>query len=267
MEKGLIDLKEQPRETLLMLFAEAQRMIPISDLASLRQEVGKRDYLAAKGYISDDVKLREALASLRWQNPICDGCYTKEKKLLLCPACKLTFYCSLECQAKHSEVHADRCCKLDGPLDDGPQRLVLLPIKEKSKEEPLPETIDGCWKLLINLSASFQKNRTNDIAQYIVQTASQIFVKMSKEHGVKLSDIERGLRERNLLIWLFAANPVPQYECRQLKNHEKKAPYAMSVSVGSRQFFEDHDLKFLSRTYEENFDILDECGIYMIIPS
>lgn len=111
------------------------------------------------------------------------------------------------------------------------------------------------WNDLIAFSSCFKENP--GMAPTIVAAASQVIVNMIKDHRMKFSDIERGLRKRNLFIWIFAGNLTPLYECRKINNINECAPYAMSVSVGSRDFFEKHDLKHLSRTYEENFDLLD----------
>lgn len=108
-------------------FAEACKNIPNADVEYLKNVISVNNQTTQY----DDIALKNMLASVRWNNPICDYCLDKSnlEKLFLCKKCKLTWYCSEYCQRSHSEKHSKRCCNLDGPLDDGPMQIAILKTK------------------------------------------------------------------------------------------------------------------------------------------
>lgn len=81
-----------------------------------------------------DFQLKMMIAQNRYMNKICDYCWNKKNpsKLLVCSGCYLTFYCNIECQRKHWNKHKLRCRKTDGPLDDGPQKIIIFEKKNKN---------------------------------------------------------------------------------------------------------------------------------------
>ena len=89
----------------------------------------------------DAKKACEMAAFLRWASRICDQCCDKSRpeKLLRCGKCNLAFYCSRECQRAAWTKHQLRCGKTDTKfLDDGPQKLVFLQVKEEEKQPQPP---------------------------------------------------------------------------------------------------------------------------------
>ena len=67
----------------------------------------------------------------RLSKRICDNCGNKSNimKLKLCNKCCISWYCSKECQMKHSAIHKLRCCNRSGPLDLGYQKILLISNK------------------------------------------------------------------------------------------------------------------------------------------
>ena len=65
-------------------------------------------------------------------NRICEQCGDKSDivRLSLCGSCALAWYCSKECQEKHCPTHKLRCCKPDGPLNNGYQAIAILKKKD-----------------------------------------------------------------------------------------------------------------------------------------
>lgn len=140
--EGLIDIQSLSRSQHLAVFGEAITHVPDSDVACFRNFVNN---LPEEGNVDPDLPpaldvkmmsdtdVRGMMATLRYQNAICDGCWKKGAgvKLLLCSKCKLTFYCGTKCRDEHAKTHAKRCCKPDGPLDEGPQKIAFVPIKKK----------------------------------------------------------------------------------------------------------------------------------------
>ena len=241
------------------LFLEAAANIPDTDAALVQTK--------APDMTKEQAKM--ALACNRWCNPICEGCFTKKENvpLFLCRACKLAFYCSAKCQESHSVAHSKRCCKLDGPLDQGPQAIVFLKVNDKKQderkddEEEVPRSSSYCWDVLEQVSQRFET--TKRAGPKLVQIASQCVMALVMQHGQLLQDIERELRKRNFFVWLFASSPK-EFQYRRMQAPNEFAKYAMFISIGSREFFEEHDLKREGRTYEENFDILNECGVCVV---
>lgn len=94
--------------------------LPDADVEMIRKVAGQED--------ADEMFYRYQLVQMRWQNPICAYCGNKQepKKLKRCTQCYLEFYCNRECQAKHWKTHKARCGKVNGPLDEGYQRIVAL---------------------------------------------------------------------------------------------------------------------------------------------
>lgn len=117
------------QDNIRSLLAEANQHVPQADVDLFRHAAGTPDAFDKVKNMTED-EVRTVLVSLRYSNSICDKCWKKgpNVKLLVCAACKLVFYCSEACRAGHTEKHAQRCCKPDGPLDDGPQQLTLVPI-------------------------------------------------------------------------------------------------------------------------------------------
>ena len=127
MQEGLCELSQQ---NFAGVFAEAKAKLPKADVAMFK---GVTTKIGTDGdVVMTDDQIRGTLVSLRYHNPICDACCKKGEGVVLklCSACKLTFYCSQKCQNAHSEKHAERCWKTNGPLDEGPQKLVFLPINK-----------------------------------------------------------------------------------------------------------------------------------------
>lgn len=73
------------------------------------------------------------------EQTICIWCGFHDKKLGFCNKCYLVQYCSADCKEKDFKKHSKRCCQLDGPLDDGPQRLVMFKLPD-SKEKQTKKT-------------------------------------------------------------------------------------------------------------------------------
>ena len=70
--------------------------------------------------------LASTICFLRLSEKTC-ACCGKVVNLKLCLHCKLTFYCSLECQRIHWSVHRKWCCRRFRDVrDDGPAGIVLF---------------------------------------------------------------------------------------------------------------------------------------------
>lgn len=75
--------------------------------------------------------LRENLVINLLSNRICENCGNKDniKKLLICVKCSLAWYCSISCQTEHYSTHILRCNNINGPLNEGYQKILVLPVK------------------------------------------------------------------------------------------------------------------------------------------
>ena len=74
-------------------------------------------------------QIRIQLIVNRYTNPICDSCWKKPSskvKLYRCPECQIAMYCGDACLKAARPAHIRRCCRKDGPLDDGPQKIVFI---------------------------------------------------------------------------------------------------------------------------------------------
>lgn len=73
----------------------------------------------------------------RLVNPICECCGNKEDitKLMICNRCCLSWYCNKACATSHHETHKLRCCKSDGPLDEGFQKIVMFKTRPLERTE------------------------------------------------------------------------------------------------------------------------------------
>ena len=105
-----------------LLFEKAYKNIPNSDvdyLLNVTKEPSTQQ---------ERTKLSQMLAFNRLANRICENCGDKKDitKLSICNDCGLAWYCSKECQTNHWDIHKLRCCKPDGPLDEGYQAIALL---------------------------------------------------------------------------------------------------------------------------------------------
>ena len=109
------------------LFQLAIRNLPKVDYQALQAAVRKQGEEVPEEFI------KRALTLNRWVNPICNQCFDKSTpaNLFPCSECGLTFYCSSKCQTENRSKHSRRCCKLDGPLDDGPITIIFSITKIK----------------------------------------------------------------------------------------------------------------------------------------
>lgn len=102
------------------------------------------------------IQMRQALTYNRLANRICNLCCDKSdtKRLKVCSACHMTFYCSTECQAadwngdfasssttKNAAfagparlAHSKWCCKKDAPPDTGPMRTAIVQLDSKKEQ-------------------------------------------------------------------------------------------------------------------------------------
>lgn len=104
---------------IFVMFLKARSNLPKADVELIKSQ---------PGCVMTDDQISFNLTINCWRNYICDGCLAKspETKLYLCKSCYITQYCSPQCQAKCREKHEKRCCKPDGPLDDGPQKIIFF---------------------------------------------------------------------------------------------------------------------------------------------
>lgn len=76
---------------------------------------------------------------------ICEECGNKSRPqdLYLCNACKLAWYCNEQCRVMHHDIHIKRCCKADGPLNMGYQRMEFntVVISRKSGKMRTPRRV------------------------------------------------------------------------------------------------------------------------------
>lgn len=117
------------------LFQTALATIPECDF-KFHEQIQKAK-LAPKDHKSR-VQFAFLSAYTRWANPICEQCLDKSQpwRLFACQRCGLGFYCSRKCQQEHSAKHAARCCRPDGPLDDGPFEILFFDIKTGERWSP-----------------------------------------------------------------------------------------------------------------------------------
>lgn len=95
------------------LFMEALKNVPDADVNLLNQ----------KGCNLSQEELRFIIAMRKWKNKVCNLC-GNPTPLKLCSQCRLAFYCDDKCQSWDWRKHKLRCCKKDGPLDDGHNAII-----------------------------------------------------------------------------------------------------------------------------------------------
>lgn len=121
------------------------------------------------------------------------------------------------------------------------------------------------WESLQKLSdLYYNPNLKNFNSTQILFDISKIITDLILQHDMEFSEIELELRSRNFNIWIFADLPSKQYKCRNVKNLDQLMKYSMSVCFGNKSYFENNDLKKLGLTYEENFALLNQCGVLCI---
>jgi hypothetical protein len=122
-QAGLHELWQHP------LFQRALTQVPWADVELM--ETFQQQNVPPHEHKQRDWILQNIVA-MRWLNPICEQCLDKSNPsaLFACAQCGLAFYCSHACQRAHSNKHAQRCCKLDGPAEDGPQAMAFAKIKK-----------------------------------------------------------------------------------------------------------------------------------------
>mgnify|MGYP001159973967 CR=1 FL=1 len=103
---------------------KAIRNLPDADTEKLYNVIKDSDPRSKEAIIND---VRPKLVFNLLANRICESCgyKTDVRKLSLCKDCGLAWYCNKSCQKKHWNTHKKRCCKKDGPLDEGYQRIAL----------------------------------------------------------------------------------------------------------------------------------------------
>ena|SRR5438105_19214 len=128
---------EDPKSTIQARFEnkeEAARRLWLSDSREFRiamESLPLADlrFIQAQSSLPETT-IRAALVWNRWDNPICENCLDKHERTLKilrkCTRCYLSAYCSKRCQKQNWSKHKLRCGKINGPLDEGPQKIVLL---------------------------------------------------------------------------------------------------------------------------------------------
>jgi len=109
------------------LFMRGVSNMPVKDITLITDRMTDGDGPANERVM----KAAQMLTFNRLANRICEECSYKNTltNLSICSGCALAWYCSKECQARHWNTHKLRCCKRDGPLDDGYQAIVLAKVK------------------------------------------------------------------------------------------------------------------------------------------
>lgn len=104
------------------LLAVAANNVPDADVKLVEKVTGKKQ---------DPKEMRCHLALNNLCNAICNKCLDKRDllKLGLCDHCCLTWYCSERCRVADWETHRLRCGRRDGPLDQGPMKLIFAEIE------------------------------------------------------------------------------------------------------------------------------------------
>ena len=97
-------------------FTESVKNVPRVDISALKEE----------GCALPDVTIAKIIATHKWTEKMCNHCGRRGEKLFKCAYCKLELYCNGECQKLDwKNEHKNRCCKPDGPRDNGPRCLGL----------------------------------------------------------------------------------------------------------------------------------------------
>ena len=111
------------------LFQKAIQNIPDADIKLIQTNYCSKHDASIE-------QIRFLLASTRWSNKICDVCWDKTNiaALIPCQQCGLAFYCSDDCRQIGTPSHTARCCKLDGPLDSGPQAIAIVTVDNAVKQ-------------------------------------------------------------------------------------------------------------------------------------
>ena len=111
-EERLRELENDP------LFQETVRNVPDADI----------DALLEIECTLTRTEIANIIVAHTWTNRICNHCFdhSAQIKLSRCSKCHLVYYCGVKCQSDDWNKHKERCCKKNGPLDDGPNALVAL---------------------------------------------------------------------------------------------------------------------------------------------
>lgn len=109
------------------LFFTASNNIPLVDINTVINQCPSNEPFEQRCPM-----LKQQLAFNRLSNRICEACGDKSdiRKLSICTDCCLSWYCSKECQVRHWSTHKQRCCNINGPLDNGYQQIAILKIDE-----------------------------------------------------------------------------------------------------------------------------------------
>lgn len=117
----------------------AMNKLPQADVEYVKEIMAHANNLAiAKGKSNEnlrsDIDIRLMIVTNRYNNKICDTCYDKKNPDILkaCVKCKLTFYCSKECQLKAWPKHKLWCCNPHAERDTGPQAPVIVECKPEN---------------------------------------------------------------------------------------------------------------------------------------
>ena len=110
-----------------LLYLRGVDNLPNSDIEFLMKKTGIE--LTKKN--NEKIRhLAQCLVFNRLSKRICDYCGKQEDNLKICKNCCLSWYCSTDCQKKHWDIHKLRCCNINGPLDEGYQKILLLGEKD-----------------------------------------------------------------------------------------------------------------------------------------
>jgi hypothetical protein len=72
-------------------------------------------------------RIATSIVALRLINKVCSWCEKTHDQLKLCSNCKLTYYCSVDCQRQDKRQHKKWCSRrFDGIRDTGPACVVLI---------------------------------------------------------------------------------------------------------------------------------------------
>lgn len=109
------------------LFMRGVSKMPVKDITIITDRMTDEDGTEKERVM----KAAQMLTFNRLTNRICEECSYKNTltNLSICSGCALAWYCSKECQTRHWNTHKLRCCKRDGPLDDGYQAIVLAKVE------------------------------------------------------------------------------------------------------------------------------------------
>ena len=82
-------------------------------------------------------RLEIMICLLRLVHRVCSQCGNNQKQLKRCGKCRMTFYCSKECQSLHwTQFHKFWCRqRFTGSRDTGPAGMVLLEKKKRNIQQ------------------------------------------------------------------------------------------------------------------------------------